>query len=154
MTLQGRKLDSTDWKLLEALQQDGRISYRELGQKIGLSTPAVSERVRKLEDSGVITGYGAKLDLAKLDRGITAFVSVNTRPESNEPLQKFVKKTAEVLEAHYITGQASFILKISLGSIAALEDFIKRLSHFGPTQTSIVLSTHVEERVITEEAWM
>ena len=149
MTLQERKIDSTDWKILEALQEDGRISYRELGQKIGLSTPAVSERVRKLEDAGVITGYGAKLDLAKLDRGITAFVSVNTRPERNGPLQEFVKKTPEVLEAHYITGQASFILKISLTSIASLEDFIKRLSHFGPTQTSIVLSTHVASRVIS-----
>lgn len=150
MTLQERRLDGTDWKLLELLQEDGRISYRELGQKIGLSTPAVSERVRKLEDAGVITGYGAKVDLSKLDRGITAFVSVNTRPESNEPLQKFVKKTQEVLEAHYITGQASFILKISLGSIGDLEDSIKKLSHFGPTQTSIVLSTHVENRVVRE----
>ncbi|MFT5193705.1 MAG: Lrp/AsnC family leucine-responsive transcriptional regulator [Cellvibrionaceae bacterium] len=151
MTLQERKLDLTDWKLLEILQEDGRISYRELGQKIGLSTPAVSERVRKLEEVGVIVGYGARLDLAKLDRVITAFVSVNTRPERNDPLQDFVKKTPEVLEAHYITGQASFILKISLTSIAALEDFIKRLSHFGPTQTSIVLSTHVESRVIREK---
>jgi Lrp/AsnC family leucine-responsive transcriptional regulator len=151
VTLQERKLDLTDWKLLEILQEDGRISYRELGQKIGLSTPAVSERVRKLEEVGVIVGYGARLDLAKLDRVITAFVSVNTRPERNDPLQDFVKKTPEVLEAHYITGQASFILKISLTSIAALEDFIKRLSHFGPTQTSIVLSTHVESRVIREK---
>ena len=150
MALQAKQLDATDWKLLESLQQDGRISYRELGQKIGLSTPAVSERVRKLEDAGVITGYSAKLDLGKLGRDITAFVSVNTRPESNEPLQKFVQKTPEVLEAHYITGQASFILKIALRSISSLEDFIKLLSHFGPTQTSIVLSTHVGERVIGE----
>ena len=150
MTLQERRLDGTDWKLLEILQEDGRISYRELGQKIGLSTPAVSERVRKLEDAGVITGYSARVDLGKLERAITAFVSVNTRPESNDPLQKFVKKTQEVLEAHYITGQASFILKISLGSIGDLEEFIKKLSHFGPTQTSIVLSTHVENRVVRE----
>jgi len=107
--------------------------------------------VRKLQAGGVITGYGAKLDLAKLDRGITAFVSVNTRPERNGPLQEFVKKAPEVLEAHYITGQASFILKISLTAIAGLEDFIKRLSHFGPTQTSIVLSTHVENRIIGED---
>ena len=148
MTLQGKKLDSTDWALLKLLQEDGRISYRELGKKIGLSTPAVSERVKKLEDAGIITGFGARLALDKLDRAITAFVSVNTRPESNEPLQKFVKKTPEILEAHYITGQASFILKIALGTIADLEDFIRKLSHFGPTQTSIVQSTHIENRII------
>ena len=150
MALQDKRLDGTDWKILHALQVNGRISYRELGEQIGLSTPAVSERVRKLEDSGVIEGYSAQLNLKKLGKQITAFVNVNTRPESNEPLQKFVKKAPEVLEAHYITGQASFILKVSLSSIPALEDFIKRLSHFGPTQTSIVLSTHVGERVILE----
>ena len=148
MALHDKKLDGTDWQILEILQADGRISYRELGEQIGLSAPAVSERVRKLEDAGVIRGYGARLDLEKLGRTITAFVNVNTRPESNEPLQKFVKQTAEVLEAHYITGQASFILKIAIDSINDMENFIKRLSHFGPTQTSIVLSTHVENQVV------
>lgn len=150
MTLQDKKLDQIDWKLLDALQRDGRKSYRELGEEIGLSTPAISERVRKLEDAGIINGYGAKLDLAKLGLGILAYVSVNTRPESNDPLQKFVKKNPQVLEAHYITGQASFILKIAVASIGELEEFIKRLSHFGPTQTSIVLSTHVADRVVQE----
>ncbi len=150
MALNEKKVDETDWKILKALQINGRISYRELGEQIGLSTPAVSERVRKLEDSGIIEGYSARLNLEKLGKTIVAFVNVNTRPESNDPLQKFVKKTPEVLEAHYITGQASFVLKIAIGSILDLEDFIKKLSHFGPTQTSIVLSTHVENRVIDQ----
>ncbi len=150
MALNEKKVDETDWKILKALQTNGRVSYRELGEQIGLSTPAVSERVRKLEDAGVIEGYSARLNLEKLGKSIVAFVNVNTRPESNEPLQKFVKKTPEVLEAHYITGQASFVLKIAIGSILDLEDFIKKLSHFGPTQTSIVLSTHVENRVVDQ----
>ena len=150
MTLHGKTIDDVDWRLLEALQINGRTSYRELGQQIGLSTPAVSERVRKLEEAGIISGYGARLDLAGLGRSITAFVSVNTRPERNEPLIKFVKKSDAILEAHYITGQASFILKIAIDSIGELEDFIKQISHYGPTQTSIVLSTHVDNRVIVK----
>jgi Lrp/AsnC family leucine-responsive transcriptional regulator len=148
MTLHNKRLDQTAWKLLEGLQADGRSSYRALGNEIGLSTPAVSERIRKLEEAGIIKGYRALLDLEKLDRAITAFVSVQTTPEKNEPLIAFIQASPAVLEGHYITGQASFILKISLASIKELEQFIKQLSHYGRTLTSIVISTHVENKII------
>ena len=149
MTLQNKLLDETSWKLLEVLQNDGRVSYRDLGSRIGLSTPAVSERIRKLEDAGIITGYRAVLDLEKLGRTITAFVRIQTTPEKNAPLIEFFQTSPAVLEGHYITGQASFLLKIAVASIGEMEQFINKASHYGTTQTSIVLSTHLENKIVT-----
>lgn len=151
MTLHNKLLDKTSWDLLEALQKNGRASYRDLGSQIGLSTPAVSERIRKLEDAGIIRGYRAVLDLEKLGRAITAFVKVQTTPEKNAPLIEFIQTSPAVLEGHYITGQASFILKIAVESISELEQFINKASHYGATQTSIVMSTHMQHRIITDD---
>ena len=139
MTLHSKLLDKTSWEILEALQKNGRASYRELGNQIGLSTPAASERIRKLEDAGIITGYRAVLDLEKLGRTITAFVRIQTTPEKNAPLIEFLQASPAVLEGHYITGQASFLLKIAVASIGDMEQFINKVSHYGTTQTSIVL---------------
>ena len=151
MTLHEKLLDKTGWALLEALQKEGRAAYRELGSQVGLSTPAVSERIRKLEEAGIITGYRAVLDLEKLGRTITAFVSIQTTPEKNASLTTFVQASPVVLEGHYITGQASFILKIAVASIGDMEQFINKVSHYGATQTSIVMSTHVQNKIVTDE---
>ena len=153
MSLNDKVLDKTGWKLLEALQKDGRASFRELGVQVGLSTPAASERVRKLEDAGIISSYRAVLDLEKLGRSITAFITVQTRPERNPPLIEFIQSSPVVLEGHYITGQASFIFKIAVPSIHDMEKFIKSLSHYGATQTSIVMSTYMQNKVITDVDW-
>ncbi len=149
MTLHNKLLDKTGRQLLEALQKEGRASYRDLGKQIGLSTPAVSERIRKLEDAGIIAGYRAVLDLEKVGRAITAFVSVQTTPEKNEGLIAFIQDSPAVLEGHYITGQASFVLKIAVASIGEMEQFINKVSYFGATQTSIVMSTHVKNKIVS-----
>ncbi len=151
MTLHEKLLDKTGWKLLQTLQKEGRIAYRELGKAIGLSTPAVSERVRKMEEAGIITGYRAVLDLEKLGRGITAFVSIQTTPDKYEPLIDFMENSPVVLEGHYITGQASFIIKIAVASIKEMERFINQVSHYGATQTSVVMSTHVKNKIIEDD---
>jgi Lrp/AsnC family leucine-responsive transcriptional regulator len=150
MSLKDNSLDGTSWRLLEALQKDGRASYRELGDLVGLSTPAVAERVRRLEEGGMITGYRAVVDLGRLGRAITAFVSVQTTPEKNARLIEFIQSSPAVLEGHYVTGQASFIFKIAVASIAEMEQFINAVSHYGATQTSIVMSTCMENKVIVE----
>lgn len=151
MALHDKLLDKTSWELLKALQKNGRASYRELGSQIGLSTPAVSERIHKLEDAGIITGYRAVLDLEKLGRTITAFVSVQTTPEKNTPLIKFIQASPAVLECHYITGRSSFILKIAVTSIGKMEQFINKVSHYGTTQTSIVMSTYMKNKIVTDD---
>ena len=117
-----------------------------------MSTPAVSERIRKLEDAGIITGYRAVLDLETLGRTITAFVRIQTTPEKNAPLIEFLQISPAVLEGHYITGQASFLLKIAVASIGDMEQFINKVSHYGTTQTSIVLSTHMDNKIVTDGA--
>jgi Lrp/AsnC family leucine-responsive transcriptional regulator len=104
--------------------------------------------VRRLEESGMITGYRALVDLAKLGRTIIAFVSVQTMPEKNPRLIEFIQSSPVVLEGHYVTGQASFIFKIAVASIAEMEQFINAVSHYGTTQTSIVMSTHMQNKVI------
>lgn len=149
-TLHNKGLDGTDWAILQTLQQNGRISYRELGQQIGLSTPAVSERVRKLEESGVIQGYKAQLDIVKLGRAITAFMSVKTTPTKNEKLIELVQRSPSILEAHYITGEASFILKLAVSSIKEMEQTIQEISHYGATSTSVVMSTYVDGKVLSQ----
>lgn len=148
MSLYERLLDDTSWAILEGLQENGRISYSDLGKKVGLSTPAVSERVRKLEEAGVITGYRAVLDLNKLGRVVTAFVSIRSNPERNKKLIEFIRHSPVVAEGHYITGQASFILKINVANIKEMEAFIGEVSHYGATNTSVVMSTHVESKPI------
>lgn len=152
MPLRNTLLDATGWRLLEALQRDGRASYRELGNLVGLSTPAVAERVRRLEEAGLITGYRAVVDLGRLGRAITAFVSVQTAPDRNARLIGFIQSSPAVLEGHYVTGQASFIFKIAVASIAEMEQFINAVSHYGATQTSIVMSTHMQDKVITDQS--
>ena len=147
MSLNKNSLDDTSWAILEALQINGRLSFSELGKKVGLSTPAVSERIRKLEESGIITGYCATLDLQKLGREITAFVSVRSTPDKNRKLIEFIKNSPVVEEGHYITGQASYILKIVVPKIKDMETFIGEASHFGATNTSVVMSTHVDRKI-------
>lgn len=143
-------LDDTGWRLLSLLQNNARLSYSELGRQIGLSTPAVIERVRKLESAGIISGYQAKVDIEKLGIGIIAFISLNTVPEKHTSIIDFLKKAPEVQESHYITGQASFMIKIASPDVQQLEKFIDRLSKFGTTNTSIVMSTNVDHRYVTE----
>ena len=150
MALNKYLLDETSWAILVALQENGRIPYSELGKKVGLSTPAVSERVRKLEESGIITGYRATLDMHKLGREIIAFVSIRSTPDKNKKLIEFIKNSPVVEEGHYITGQASYILKIVVPKIKDMETFIGEVSHFGATNTSVVMSTHVERKIFRE----
>ena len=148
MSLHEKLMDETSWAILEALQKNGRLSYSDLGKKVGLSTPAVSERVRKLEEAGIITGYRAVIDLNKLGREITAFVSIRSTPDKNKKLIQFIQRSPVVAEGHYITGQASYILKINVASIKEMERFIGEVSHYGATNTSVVMSTHVENKLI------
>ncbi|MEM7333930.1 MAG: Lrp/AsnC family transcriptional regulator [Chloroflexota bacterium] len=150
MSLNKNLLDDTSWAILEALQENGRIPYSELGKKVGLSTPAVSERVRKLEENGIITGYRATLDMHKLGREITAFVSIRSTPDKNKKLIEFIKNSPVVEEGHYITGQASYIVKIVVPKIKDMETFIGEISHFGATNTSVVMSTHVDKKIFRD----
>jgi Lrp/AsnC family leucine-responsive transcriptional regulator len=140
-------LDETDWHLIEALQADARQSFTALGHAVGLSRPAVAERVRRLEDLGVITGYRAVIDPARVGRGITAFVRLRTSGRSDTAaVSAILTDLPEVLECFRGTGDDCFIIKIAVTSIAHLDAVLEQLRDYGSSTTSIILSALVTNR--------
>ena len=141
-------LDEIDRKILLELQSDARTSYAELGRRVGLTTPAVIERVRKLEDAGVITGYRAEIDTAKIGLPITAFVRMSITGVDYSRIIEVAQQSNEVLECHRGTGGDSFIMKVAVASVEHLQEIIDKLTPYGITTTAIVLSSPVKSRVI------
>ncbi len=143
-----KALDMTSWELLRALQTDARLSFSELGRRVDLSAPAVAERVRKLEEAGVIVGYHAQVCPEKIGYALTAFVRMESPSEKCAIVSAFVADLPEVLECHRITGSDSFILKVIVASVAHLEALLDRLLPYGQLTTSVVLSSPVKGRVV------
>lgn len=142
------QMDTIDWNILRELQIDARISFAELGRRVGLTTPAVIERVRKLEDAGVITGYEAKIETAKVGLPITAFIRMSITGIDYSHIIEVVRESKEVLECHRATGGDSFIMKVAVSDVEHLQVIIDKLTPYGVTTTSIVLSSPVKKRVI------
>jgi len=147
------ELDRIAWRIIEELQQNGRLSWAELGRRVGLTTPAVAERVHRLEKLGVIRGFHADINLERLGLPIHIFVRLSMAgPESLvRTFQQQVKTWDEVLECHRVTGSDSFIVKARVISVEHLESFLDKLGHYGTTSTSTVLSSPVLQRTITEK---
>ena len=144
------ELDTIAWKIVENLQNDARMSFAELGRNVGLSTPAVAERVRRLEEAGVITGYHASIDVSRLGVPIHVLMRL-TIPGGDLQIGRTVtaiKDISEITRCHRITGDESFVIEAHLVSVRHLEALIDRLSAFGATATSTVLSSPVERRDI------
>jgi Lrp/AsnC family transcriptional regulator, leucine-responsive regulatory protein len=139
-------LDSTGRHLLRLLQAEARLSYSELGRRVGLSTTAVIDRMHRLQDAGLITGYYAALNREKLGLSVLAFVRLQTTPERYPAVLALIETLPAVLECHHVTGEESFVLKVVVTSVAELEPLIERFSRFGRTSTSIVMSSPVGER--------
>lgn len=141
-------IDAIDWKILKELQINARISFAELGRRVGLTTPAVIERIRKLEDAAVITGYRVEIDTAKVGLPITAFIRMSITGVDYSHIIEVVGVSAEVLECHRGTGNDSFIMKVAVSDVGHLQTLIDKLTPYGITTTSIVLSSPVKSRVI------
>ncbi len=144
-------IDEIDWKILKELQENARISYAELGRRIGLTTPAVIERIRKLEDAGIITGYRAEIDTAKVGFPITAFIRMSISGIDYSHIVEVAEQTKEILECHRGTGNDSFIIKTAVSDVEHLQVIIDKLVPYGITTTSVVLSSPVKRRVIEPE---
>ena len=142
------ELDPVAWRILEALQQNARLSFAELGRKIGLSTPAVAERVRRLEEAGVITGYHAELDIAKLGVPIRVLVRLTIHGGDLQVSRSVtaIRELSEISRCHRITGDESFVIEANVVSIRHMEALIDKLSTLGATSTSTVLSSPVQRR--------
>lgn len=134
-------MDSIGRQILAVLQENARISYSQLGRKVGLSTPAVTERVRKMEEAGIILGYHARVRPSEADRSIVAFVELSTPADCYDRVKKRARDLDQVLECHHVSGQAAFILKVRTSSVSELEAVIAQFSPLGKTHTSIVMSS-------------
>jgi Lrp/AsnC family transcriptional regulator, leucine-responsive regulatory protein len=139
-------LDATNRRLLEELQGDARLTMAELGRRVGLSAPAVAERVQRLEREGVITGYRAEIDPKAIGYPIAAVVRVRPVSRQLHKIPEAAKASPEVVECHRITGEDCFFLKLHLRSIDELEETLDRFTPFGQTTTSIVHSSPVARR--------
>jgi Lrp/AsnC family leucine-responsive transcriptional regulator len=139
-------LDSYDTRILAELQADARLTMAELGRRVHLSPPAVTERVRKLESGGVIRGYQARVDLAALGYGIRALVRVG-RTDYPRMVQQ-VQDTPEILSAWNITGEDSWLFEIAVVDVAHLDRVVSQLCLLSETSTSIILKCVRERPVV------
>jgi Lrp/AsnC family leucine-responsive transcriptional regulator len=146
------ELDDTDWRLLEALQADGRASYADLGRLVALSPSAVTERVRRLEEAGVITGYAAQVDPEALGLAITALVRLRYPHGDYGPFRDLLASTPEVGEAHHVTGDDCFVLTVRARSMRHLEEVTGRIAGLGAVTTSVVYSTPLARRPVGASA--
>lgn len=144
------ELDDTDWHILRVLQHNARLSFAELGRTVSLSRPAVAERMRRLEEMGIIAGYRAEIDLSRLGYSITAFVRVKAQSDKLDSLAGIIKASPEVLECHRGIGDDSFIVKVVVSSLPHLESVLDRFAAIGQVSTSIALSTVMTKRIMTD----
>lgn len=140
-------LDKKDRQILQALQADARQSLAALGKRIGLSQPAMSERVRKLEAAGVIEGYGARVNLRAIGVGLQAIIRIQTTHAGIAPYLQLFQQMPEVLEADRVTGEDCFIVHCAIAQPSDLERVVDALAVHGAVTTSLVLSSPVRKAV-------
>jgi Lrp/AsnC family leucine-responsive transcriptional regulator len=145
-----RPLDGTDWRIVSALQEDGRLSFNQLGRKVNLSAPAVAERVRRLEESGVIAGYQARIDAGRAGLPLTAFVKLRCSPGRCLLRTTASDEFPEVVEVHKLSGSSCTLLRVRAASMPHLEEIFERIGRHGEIDTQIVLSTQYEGRPVAE----
>jgi Lrp/AsnC family leucine-responsive transcriptional regulator len=142
------ELDEVDLRILETLQQDCKVSLARIGEQVGLKPPSVIERIKKLEQGGVIRGYHAVLDSRRIGLDVTAFIGVvSERPAKIGELEKQASQLEGVLECHHVTGQHTLLLKVKTSSTSTLEELISEIRGIESvvrTETMVVLSTHSE----------
>jgi Lrp/AsnC family leucine-responsive transcriptional regulator len=141
-------LDPTNLRLLAELQADARLSQAELGRRVGLSAPAVAERLARLEREGVIRGYRAEVSPAALGYALAAVLRIRPAPRQIAKVADVARETPEVVECHRITGEDCFFMKLHVRSVEHLEEVIDRFTPYGQTTTSIVQSSPVPRRPV------
>jgi Lrp/AsnC family leucine-responsive transcriptional regulator len=141
-------LDATNRRLIEELQRDARLSLAELGRRVGLSPPAVAERVQRLEQSGTIVGYHAEVDPVALGLALSAIIRVRPSPGQIQNVAALARETPEVVECHRVTGEDCYVMRAHLRDVLHLEEVIDRFTALGQTTTSVMQSSPVPGRPI------
>ena len=133
-------------KIIELLQKNARFPLKHLAEEVFLSTPAVSSRIEKLQEAGIITGYTANINPIKLGYNIKAFINLEVSPKQKPDFYPFIKSCPNVLECNCVTGKYSMLIKVAYHTTEELDAFINEIQKFGNTETQIVFSTAVEHR--------
>ena len=141
-------MDITDHKIIEILQTDGRVSMKDLGKIVGLTSPAVSERVKRLEESGVITGYKAIINPDALGRFIKAFIHIALPSDKYDIFIEAANKDPRIVECHHITGDDCSVIKVIVKDMYELESVIDSIKALGSTKTSVILSSPIQNKSI------
>lgn len=141
-------MDKIDKMIIRLLQENARHPLKYLAGKVFLSSPAVSARIDRLEKDGIITGYHAEIDPAKLGYHVTAFINMSLDPKLKPEFNPYIEACPNVLECNCVTGAYSMLIKVAFLNTTELDSFIGQLQKFGKTETQIVFSTPVKARGI------
>lgn len=149
MAFDSKLMDKTGWEILSALQTNARIPFSELGRQVDLSAPAVAERVRRMEDAGILKGYHAVVDPSKLGYVLEVFIRAEISGNNHDPAIRFISQSPNVLEFWNLTGHDGYLIRAVFRSVQELEELLnKNLGAYGTTTTALVLSKPVPFRVI------
>ena len=140
-------MDGIDRKILETLYVDGRIRMKDLSKELGLSAPAVAERVKRLEKKGIITAYRAVIDREKLGQKITVFITIDMPASEYDNFKVYAAETSEISEFYYLTGQYSLIIKAYVRDTNHLASLLEGCQQFGTTETFVVMYTHIKDNI-------
>jgi Lrp/AsnC family transcriptional regulator, leucine-responsive regulatory protein len=141
-------VDDANRRLLEALQADARLSLAELGRRVGLSPPAVAERLARLEELGVITGYHAEIEPRSLGWSLAVVIRIRPAPRELHKVAELAARTPEIVECHRITGEDCYFMKAHVRRVEDLEELIDRFAVYGQTTTSLIHSSPVPRRAV------
>ncbi|AVR45687.1 ArsR family transcriptional regulator [Christiangramia fulva] len=142
------KIDDLNWSILEYLQENARISFSEIGRKIGLTSPAVAERVKKMEDAGIITAYRTRVSQKEAGYQLKAIITLRAFTGRLKAFLETVRSYKEVVNCYRITGNENIIMEVILKDQAHLEKLIDKLITYGETRTHIVLSNVLEDQPV------
>lgn len=146
------EMDEVNWRILALLQENARISFSEIGRQVGLTSTAVAERVRRLEDARVVRSYRVVPGDDELGYPISAFVTVAVHYGGASQLVRLCAELPEVIECHHVTGEDSYLLRVRATSVPHLEEVVQRLRRVGEPSASIVLSTPIEHKPLARPA--
>ncbi len=141
-------VDKIGMKILKELQINARSTFSQIGRKVGLSSPAVAERIYKMEESGIISGYHANINPTTFGHNIMAFITLTTQPNKYNEIYTFAEEQKEILECHHVSGNESLMLKVVSGSISQLDGMVEKLTKYGETKTLIVLSSPLQKKIV------
>ena len=140
-------MDNIDRKIIEAMCHNGRITMKELAGELKLSAPAVAERVKRLEQTGIIKGYKAIIDRKKLGQSITVFINLNIPASRYDEFKAYADGAPEIGEFYYVTGQYSLIVKAYVSDTEHLANLLERTQVFGTTETFVVMYSKIKQEL-------